>query len=86
MTTDLLIVNGRLQRKNTKLRQQRDHWQAEYKKLRQVLDAFPLYERRYQSLTAWKSELAEIRATQQRVKEQALLIERLTKELANNGN
>ena len=77
--TELAVINARLVRKNKKLRQQRDHWKTEYENLRKVLNSFPMYERRYADLEKWKADVAATRALHQRIKEQSLLIQELTK-------
>lgn len=78
------VTIGRLRKRVAKLTAQRDHWQTEASKLRNVLDKFPYIERRYNSIMGAREEQKRVRGLEQRVEEQAALIERLTEELRAN--
>lgn len=69
----------RLRRKVARLMVQRDHWKAEHDQLRDVLDKFPFIERQHNTVTKMRAERERVRGLEQRIKEQAALIERLTK-------
>ena len=78
------VTIGRLRKRIAKLTEQRDHWQTEASKLRNVLDKFPYIERRYNSIMGAREEQKRVRGLEQRIEEQAALIERLTEELRAN--
>jgi uncharacterized coiled-coil protein SlyX len=74
------VTIGRLRKRVAKLTEQRNHWQKEYTALRFILDKFPFIERRHKSIMDAREESNRVCGLEQRVKEQATLIERLTKE------
>lgn len=78
--TDPVVVIGRLQRRNLKLQQQREHWKAEYARIRSIFDSFPVYERTYEDRQKRRQEVEDRRELQKRVIEQAALIARLLRE------
>ena len=78
------VTIGRLRKRIAKLTEQRDHWQTETVKLRNVLDKFPFIERKHKSIMDWRDEQKRVRGLEQRIEEQAALIERLTEELRAN--
>jgi hypothetical protein len=77
---DLATKVGRLQRKVARALKQRDHWKAQHDQLRDVLDKFPWIEKRHTDYTKGIVERERVRGLEQRIKEQAALIERLTQE------
>ena len=77
---DPAVKIGRVQRKVARALKQRDHWKAQHDQLRDVLNKFPFIERRHQSLMDRRAEREQLRGLEQRVKEQAALIERMTQE------
>lgn len=74
------VTIGRLRKRITKLTEQRNHWQTEATKLRNVLDKFPFIERKHKSIMDWRDEQKRVRGLEQRIEEQAALIKRLTEE------
>jgi hypothetical protein len=73
------VTLGRMRRKHARALKQRDHWKAEYDKLRDVMNDFPRIESSHKRLLSWREEVQRVRALEQRVKEQAALIELLQK-------
>ena len=78
------VTIGRLRKRVAKLTAQRDYWQTEATKLRNVLDKFPFIERNHKRIMDARDEQKRVRGLEQRVEEQAALIERLTEELRAN--
>lgn len=71
---------GRLERRIKKLTQQRDHYKEQAELRQKMIDIAPYVERRWKSHTEAVAESKRVKALEQRVKEQALLIERMIKE------
>lgn len=75
------IKIGRLEKRIAKLTKQRDHFKESYTQLADVLEQFPWIQRRYKSYSDEKAERERVKELEQRVKEQALLIQELQKKL-----
>lgn len=78
--TDPNVTIGRLRRRIEKLKQQRDHFREQADLRQQMIEIAPFIERRWKTYTEMTTEQARVKALEQRVKEQAALIERLMKE------
>ena len=76
--TDVII--GRLRRRIEKLKRQRDHFRAQAELRQQMIDLAPYIERRWKQRTETLVEQARVKDLERRVREQAMLIERLAKE------
>jgi len=69
---------GRLQRRIERLIKQRDHFQKQYEHFKYVMEIVPYYTREYKTITKRNDELKRVYDLEQRVEEQALLIQKLT--------
>ena len=78
--TDPNVTIGRLRRRIEKLKQQRDHFREQADLRQRMIEIAPFIERRWKTYTEMTTEQARVKALEQRVKEQAALIERLMKE------
>lgn len=74
-----LIAIGRLRKKAAKLTKQRDHWKSEHDKLLAALEKLPVWINAMRRLDEARAKEEDTRQIRQRCKEQALLIEKLTK-------
>lgn len=72
------VVIGRLNKKNAKLQQQRDFWRQRCEHYAKVIEMHPYMERDYKSVMERRKERERVKGLEQRVAEQALLIEKLT--------
>jgi ppGpp synthetase/RelA/SpoT-type nucleotidyltranferase len=71
---------GRLEKRIKKLTQQRDHYKELYDYYQKVISLQPFLERRYKDYLERKEELDNIKSLKARVKEQAILIQKLLEE------
>ncbi len=74
------IAVGRLRKKVAKLTAQRDHWKAEHDKLLDALNKLPVYVNAIRRLDEARAREEDTKQMRQRCKEQAMLIEKLTKD------
>lgn len=72
------IALGRAKKKIERLKKQRDHWQERCTHYRKVLDLHPTAEWRYKQYQDYLKQRQHVKALEDRVKEQALLIQKLT--------
>lgn len=80
---DLHVRIGRLERKLEKVKKQRDHFKELYQHYAKVIELQPYIERRWEDYEKRKQRELYHKGLEQRVKEQALLIEALRKEIDN---
>ena len=78
------VTIGRLRKRIAKLQEQRDSYKEKLGYYEKVISMQPYIERRYQSFTEMKAEIARVRALEARVKEQEKLIKLLMKNEPNN--
>jgi predicted RNase H-like nuclease (RuvC/YqgF family) len=71
------IIIGRMKKRVAKLQQQRDHFRQQCDTYRAVLNLHPSLEHRHKTWTEQKAERERVRGLEQRIKEQAALIETL---------
>jgi hypothetical protein len=71
------IIIGRLQKRIAKLQQQRAHYRERCELYAAVMSLHPSLEHRHKTVTEQKAERERVRGLEQRVKEQAMLIETL---------
>jgi hypothetical protein len=72
------IIIGRMKKRVAKLQQQRDHFREQCENYRAVLNLHPSLEYRHKTWTEHKAERERVRGLEQRIKEQAALIEKLS--------
>lgn len=73
-----LVQIGRLTRKMNKLKDQRDKARAELIHYRYVMRQMPYLRNRFDEYMTWKKEQETMLEMKKRIKEQSLLIEKLT--------
>ncbi len=76
---DAQTLIGRLEKRNAKLKQQRDFFRQRCVHYAEVLNLHQSIEVRHRSFTEQMAERERIRGLEQRIKEQALLIQQLTR-------
>jgi len=74
------VTIGRLRRRIERLKKQRDHFRKQAELRQQMIDLAPYIERRWKTHTEALAEQARVKDLERRVREQAMLIERLAKE------
>ena len=70
----------RLEKKIRKLKKQNEHYKEQYKILDDMIGLYPHYKRGYEKYLEERAKSEELKMLRQRVKEQSLLINRLTNE------
>lgn len=75
----LMIRIGRLLRRIDKLTKQRDHFKQQSELRQKMIEIAPYVERRWRTYNEMIAEQKRIKSLEQRVKEQAMLIEQLTR-------
>lgn len=74
------VTIARLRRRIERLKRQRDHFREQMELRQKMIDIAPYIEWRWKAHTDAQIERARVKQLEQRVREQAMLIERLTKE------
>jgi len=74
-----VVLERRHQRRASRLKEQRDHWKAEYEKLRDFLASFPFYERERARRVEVLAQRDHLKNLETRCREQSMLIEELNK-------
>lgn len=75
---ELQTIIGRLKKRIARLQCQRDFWHKQCAHYSEVLRLHPTIERHHYDWRAREAERERVRGLEQRVKEQALLVEKLT--------
>lgn len=73
------VAMGRLRKRIEKLTKQRDHFKARCEHYAAVLDEHPTLEGRYRAWVEQRAERERVKGLEQRISEQAQLIEMLRK-------
>ena len=82
---DSAVLIGRLRKRIKKLEQQRDHFRERCEYYSKVIELHQYMERNYKSVQDRRKESERVKGLEQRVKEQALLIEKLSAAIPPEG-